>query len=87
MNVSFQEKDSGVPMQTTTQDGGIVQPKAKQKVVAKKNASLPSKRRKVPVLDEKEFDNTFIESVKSSVPSKVKITYPADVSYEEEEEE
>ena len=60
--------------------------------MAKKNASPPLKMRKVPVLDEEEVDNTFIKSLKSSpmrtvVPSKVKITYPADISSNEEEEE
>ena len=60
--------------------------------MAKKNASPRSKRRKIPVLNEGKVDNTLVESSKSSlmkpaIPSKVKITYPADISSNEEEEE
>ena len=90
--VSFEDKDSSVSGHISAQAGGIGQPEAKQKVVAKNNSCPPSKRRKVPILNEEDVDNTLIENLKSShmrpaIPLKVKITYPTGTSFDEEEEE
>ena len=79
-------------MQTSAQAGDTVQPEAKQKVVAKKNAFPPLKRRKIHVLNVEEVDNTLVECLESSpmriaAPSKMKITYLADISSDEEKEE
>ena len=85
VNMSFEDNVFSVPVQTRAQEGGTVQLEAKQKVVAKKNASPPSKRRKFPILDEEAVDKTLVKSPKSSpirlvVPSKVKITDLVDIS-------
>ena len=60
--------------------------------MAKKNASPPSKRRKVLVLNEEDVDNILVESMKSfsmrpAIPLKVKITYPDDIACEESDDE
>ena len=77
INVPFLERDSGVLGKVDVQASGSIPSEPKQKAVAKKNSTLPSKRRKMPILNEEEVDNTLVGSPKMQ---KVEIIFPTNFS-------
>ena len=88
IKVPFQEKDSGVSTQASVPATGTAQSEAIQKAATKKNASPPSKRGKVPILNEEKVDNTLVNSPRESpkrtlAPAQTLALVPTNISSEE----